>query len=55
MEDLILGLYVLSLLACVVCLWFWYKLESHKEHVLTLRNRMASLDSRIEELEKRRR
>lgn len=55
MEHLIIGLYVLSLLACVICLWFWYELEAHKDHVSTLHHRVSALDARVEELEKRRR
>ena len=55
MEHLIIGLYVLSLLACVICLWFWYELESSKDYMASLRYRIANLEERVEELEKRRR
>ena len=55
MEHLILGLYVLSLLACMVCLWFWYELESHKDHVIYLRQKLQGLDDRIQSLEQKRR
>lgn len=55
MEHLIMGLYVLSLLACCVCLWFWYELESYKDYAASLRYKLASLEQRLEELEKRRR
>ena len=55
MENLITGLYVLSLLACCVCLWFWYELESFKDYVSALQHRMFGLEERVKELEKRRR
>lgn len=55
MEHLIIGLYVLSLLACCVCLWFWYELENYKDYTASLRYRIASLEERVEQLEKKRR
>lgn len=55
MEELVIGLYVLSLLACCVCLWLWYELESHKDHVKSLRHHISDFGKRIEELEKRKR
>ena len=55
MDHLIVGLYVLSLLACCVCLWLWYELESLKDYISSLRYRIASLEERIEELERKRR
>ena len=55
MEDLVLGLYVLSLIACCVCLWFWYELESMKEHTRELWTRATTAENRLSELEKKKR
>ena len=55
MEQLVLGLYVLSLLSCCVCLWFWYELESMKDHIKELWSRANSAESQLRELEKKKR
>lgn len=55
MEHLILGLYVLSLLACCVCLWLWYEVDTYKDYLRDLRLRLAGMEQRLEELEKKRR
>jgi hypothetical protein len=55
MEQLVLGLYVLSLLSCCVCLWFWYEMETLKEHITELWTRANAADSRLRELEKKKR
>lgn len=55
MEQLVLGLYALSLVACCVCLWFWYELESMKDYVNELRARLMAMDDRLDSVEKKRR
>jgi hypothetical protein len=55
MEDIIMGVYVLSLLACSVCLWFWYELEGHKQNAIAMYGRITMLEQRIRELERKRR
>lgn len=55
MEHLIIGLYVLSLLACCVCLWLWYEIETYKDYIRHLRLRIADMEGRIESLEIKRR
>ena len=55
METLILGLYVLSLIACCACLWLWYELEGMKDYVNDLRTRIMSVDDRLETVERKKR
>ena len=55
MDYLVTGLYVLSLLACCVGLWLWYEIETYKDYLRHLRLRLAGLEERIEELERKRR
>lgn len=55
MDELMLGLYVLSLVACCLCLWFWYQLETMRDYVRELRTRIVYMDDRLEQVERRRR
>lgn len=55
MENLILGLYVLSLIACCLCLWFWYELEHNKAYICYLKNEIDDLAQQLKELATKRR
>lgn len=55
MDTLTTGLYVLTLIACCVCLWLWYEIDGYKDYMRHLRLKMAGLEDRIEELERKRR
>jgi len=55
MEHLVIGLYVLSLLSCCLCLWFWWELESAKEQQRRLDEHMRGIISRLDDLGGRRR
>ena len=55
MDDLVIGLYFLSLISCCLCLWFWYELESTKEDLRSISNRTYQVIKTLESLEKRRR
>ena len=55
MDGLMLGLYVLSLGTCCICLWLWYELDTAREHIANLRSRVMSQDDRLEQLERKQR
>ena len=55
MDTLTTGLYVLTLIACCVCLWLWYEIEGLKDYIGSLRGRMASMEDQITELSSKRR
>lgn len=55
MDHLVIGLYVLSLLACCVSLWLWYELDTHRDYTNTLRIRINELGHELEELKSKRR
>lgn len=55
MENLVTALYVLSLMACCVGLWLWYEIDSNNETMNALQARIRDLDSRLDELERKRR
>lgn len=55
MDNLVTGLYVLSLLACCVGLWLWYELENHREYVASLRAKIMDMEQRLDEVERKRR
>lgn len=55
MDELVIGLYVLSLVACCVCLWLWYEIDSTRDHMRAIHLRAAGLEQRVEELERKRR
>lgn len=55
MDELVIGLYVLTLIACCVSLWLWYEIDSYKDYIRHLRLRMAELEQRVQEIESKRR
>ena len=55
MENLVVGLYFLALLSCCLCLWFWYELETAKQDMRRVHERLASMINRMRDLEQRRR
>lgn len=55
MEDIVMGVYVLSLLSCGACLWLWYELEECKQNAIAMYGRITMLEQRIRELERKRR
>lgn len=55
MEHLVLGLYVLSLLCCLICLWFWWELESDKEQMIQLHQKLDTIARDLEDTGKKRR
>ena len=55
MDHLTTGLYVLTLIACCLCLWLWYEIEAYKDYIRHLRLKIAAMEQRIEALETKRR
>lgn len=55
MEELVLGLYILAMVACIACLWLWWELEGMKDYVNHMRSRVGTVIEQMEQLEKRRR
>lgn len=54
MDALVTGLYVISLVACCLCLWLWYEIETLKEYIKSLRDRIVDMEQRVDEVERKR-
>ena len=55
MEELVIGLYALSLIACCVGLWLWYEVDRNNLMIAALRAKLREMDGRIQTIESKRR